>query len=82
MFDLGMGELIIIVIVAILVIGPEQMPKILYKLGKWMRQFSYTRFAIERQFDQFMAKEEIKEHEAETAQATLEKPKEGTDGQS
>lgn len=61
MFDLGMSELIIIVIVAILVIGPEQMPKVLYKIGKWMRQFSYTRFALERQFDNFMTKEEAKQ---------------------
>jgi sec-independent protein translocase protein TatB len=61
MFDLSFSEIILIAIVAIIVIGPAQMPKIMYTLGKWMRQLSYTRFALERQFDNFMTREEAKQ---------------------
>ncbi len=71
MFDLGMSEVIIIAIVAVLVLGPEQMPKVLYKIGKWAKQFSYTRFALERQFENFMTREEAKE-----AKPQIEAPKE------
>lgn len=76
MFDLGMSEVIIIAIVAVLVIGPEQMPKLLYQLGKWMRQLSYTRFALDRQFENFMTREDKKEE----AQKILDTPKPEAEG--
>lgn len=70
MFDLGMSEVIIIAIVAVLVLGPEQMPKVLYTIGKWMRQLSYTRFAVERQFDNFMTREDARLEKKSVASET------------
>ena len=36
MFDIGASELLVIVIVAILVIGPSDMPKALKHAGRWI----------------------------------------------
>jgi len=36
MFDIGIQELIIIFIVALLVIGPKKLPEFSKKLGKWI----------------------------------------------
>lgn len=38
MFGLGGGELILVVLLAIVLIGPKEMPKIAHQLGKWTRQ--------------------------------------------
>ena len=35
MFGLGFGELCVVIIVAIIVIGPKDMPKVLRKAGEW-----------------------------------------------
>ena len=35
MFDIGIQELIIIFVIALLVFGPEKLPEISRKLGKW-----------------------------------------------
>lgn len=63
MFELGFSELVLIALVAILVIGPQQLPGLMYKIGKFMRQLGYTRFALEKQFESFMEKEDSRERE-------------------
>ena len=35
MFGLGLGEIIIIILVALVVIGPKDLPKMLRKVGRW-----------------------------------------------
>jgi Tat protein translocase TatB subunit len=39
MFGLGMGELIVILIVALIVLGPAKLPKLAQDLGKAIREF-------------------------------------------
>jgi sec-independent protein translocase protein TatB len=39
MFGLGMGELLVIFIVALLVLGPAKLPKLAQDLGKAIREF-------------------------------------------
>ena len=38
MFDIGAAELLVIVIVAILVIGPKEMPRAMRTAGRWIGQ--------------------------------------------
>lgn len=35
MFGLGLGEIIIVIVVALVVIGPKDLPKMLRKVGRW-----------------------------------------------
>lgn len=39
MFGLGMGELLVILVVVLLVLGPKRLPEIATQLGKAIRQF-------------------------------------------
>ncbi|MDX1386976.1 MAG: Sec-independent protein translocase protein TatB [bacterium] len=39
MFGLGGGELILVAVLAILLIGPKDLPKVAQSIGKWVRQF-------------------------------------------
>ena len=38
MFDIGWSELVLIFIVALYVIGPKDLPAVLFKIGKWIGQ--------------------------------------------
>jgi sec-independent protein translocase protein TatB len=55
MFDIGIQELVIIMIVALLVVGPKNLPKISRDLGKWYTQlrkgFQNAKAQIESEFD-------------------------------
>ena len=39
MFGLGFGEIILVLVVALLVLGPEKLPKLAKQLGRGMREF-------------------------------------------
>ena len=39
MFGLGFGEIILVLVVALLVLGPEKLPALAKTLGKGMREF-------------------------------------------
>ena len=54
MFDFGLSELLLIAIVAILFIGPKELPVIMAQLGRVFRRLSYIRYALSGQFDEFM----------------------------
>ena len=45
MFGLGMGEIVVILIVALLFIGPEQLPKAAKTIGKGLRELRKQREA-------------------------------------
>ena len=36
MFDIGTSELLVIAVVALLVIGPKDLPRVLHMVGKWV----------------------------------------------
>ena len=36
MFDIGSSELLVIAVVALLVIGPKDLPRVLHMIGKWV----------------------------------------------
>jgi sec-independent protein translocase protein TatB len=61
MFDIGWSEILVIVAVAFLVIGPKDLPEVMHTLGRIARRASYIRYALTQQFDQF-----LKEHDLDT----------------
>lgn len=42
MFGLGTGELLLVAVLALIFIGPEKLPEIATKLGKWTREIRST----------------------------------------
>jgi sec-independent protein translocase protein TatB len=60
MLDFSWSELLVVLIVAVFVIGPKQIPDILYHLGRLTRRIQYMRFALSKQFDDFMDETELK----------------------
>lgn len=61
MLDFGWAELLIIVAVAVFVIGPKDIPNIMYGLGRVMRRIQYIRYAVSQQFDEIMKVGDIEE---------------------
>ena len=54
MLNLGLPELALIAIVAILVIGPKELPVVMAQIGRVVKRLSYMRYALARQMDGFM----------------------------
>ncbi len=54
MFNVGSGELAVIAVVALLVLGPKRLPELARGLGKFMREFrrqtDEVRTVVEREF--------------------------------
>lgn len=61
MLDFSWAELLIIVAVAVFVIGPKDIPKMMYGLGRVLRRVQYVRFAISKQFDDMMQAGDLEE---------------------
>lgn len=61
MLDFSWSELLVVILVAVVVIGPKQIPDILYHLGRFTRRIQYMRFALSKQFDDFMEQTEMKQ---------------------
>ena len=54
MLDFGWAELLVIVAVAVFVIGPKDIPNVMYGFGRLMRRLQYVRYAVSKQFDDIM----------------------------
>jgi len=50
MFGIGTGELLVILVIAVLVVGPERMVQFASQLGKWLAQFRQTTDSVTRDF--------------------------------
>jgi len=61
MLDFGWAELLIIVAVAVFVIGPKDIPKMMYGLGRVLRRVQYVRFAVSKQFEDMMEAGDLEE---------------------
>lgn len=59
MFDVGWPELVVILIVALLVIGPRDLPKALYTMGKWLRAARRVTSDFQRHVDDMMRESEL-----------------------
>ncbi len=72
MLDFSWSELIVVIVVAVLAVGPKQLPEVLHGLGKVFRRLQYMRYAVTRQFDDFMEQADLREIRDQTRIVTPE----------
>ena len=61
MLDFSLIELFMIMVVALFAIGPKEIPQLMHGLGRIVRRLQYMRFAVSRQFDDFMEEHDLNE---------------------
>lgn len=59
MLDFGWTELIVIMALAVLVLGPNEIPVLMRGLGNIMRRISYIKYAFTSQFEEFMREADL-----------------------
>jgi len=60
MFDIGLSEILIIAIVALVVLGPERLPKAARLAGFWVRKARAQWYTVKAELESEMADEELK----------------------
>jgi sec-independent protein translocase protein TatB len=61
MFDIGWGELLLIAVVALIAIGPKELPGALRTLGQWMGKIRRMAGEFQNQFQDAMREAELHE---------------------
>ena len=61
MLAFAWSEFLVVIIVAVIVIGPKQLPEVLYGLGRIARRLQYMKFALSKQFEDFMEQSDLNE---------------------
>jgi sec-independent protein translocase protein TatB len=65
MFDIGFSELVVIAVVALIVIGPERLPKVARTVGHLMGRFQRYVRDVKSDLDREMQLEELRKLQAE-----------------
>ena len=66
MFDIGFTELLLIAVVALIVLGPERLPKAARFAGLWVRRARAQWSSVKAEFERDLANEELKRSLDET----------------
>lgn len=69
MFDIGFGELLIIAIVALVVLGPEKLPKAARFAGLWVRRARAQWASVKSELERDLAAEELRKSMNDTRDA-------------
>src|SRR5205807_2357303 len=59
MFDLGWGKLVVIALIALIVIGPKELPAVLRTVGQWMTKIRRMAAEFQGQFQEAMREAEM-----------------------
>ena len=51
MFDFGFGELVLVFMIGLLVLGPQRLPKVAAEIGKWVGRARRTATQLRRQLE-------------------------------
>lgn len=69
MFGIGTGEILVILVIALLILGPKELPRVARTIGKTMRELQRTkdeiRDSIDREFEDHVEDTKPKEQKVE-----------------
>ena len=66
MFDIGFSELLLIAVVALVVLGPERLPKAARLAGLWLRRARAQWYSVKAELERDLAAEELRRSLHET----------------
>ncbi len=69
MFDFGFGELLLLAIIALVVLGPERLPVAARLLGKWIRAARSQWNSVKAELENEIADEELRRNLREASDA-------------
>lgn len=69
MFDIGFSELLIIAVVALVVLGPERLPKAARFAGLWVRRARAQWYSVKAELENDLAAEELRKSLHDTREA-------------
>ncbi|KGQ19146.1 Twin-arginine translocation protein TatB [Lysobacter dokdonensis DS-58] len=69
MFDIGFSEIFLIAVVALIVLGPEKLPRAARFAGLWVRKARAQWYAVKSEFEQDLAADELKRSLTETRES-------------
>jgi sec-independent protein translocase protein TatB len=69
MFDIGFSEIFLIAVIALIVLGPERLPRAARFAGLWVRKARAQWYAVKSEFENDLAADELKRSLAETRES-------------
>ena len=69
MFDIGFSELLVIAVVALVVLGPERLPKAARFTGLWVRRARAQWYSVKAELEHDLAADELKRSLRDTEDA-------------
>lgn len=72
MFDFSFGEMLVVALVALVVLGPERLPKAARFAGLWVRKARAQWYSMKNELEQELASDELRRSLREGKQALQE----------
>ncbi|HEX5418947.1 MAG TPA: Sec-independent protein translocase protein TatB [Gammaproteobacteria bacterium] len=70
MFGVGSGELLLVFVIGLIVLGPERLPKVAAQVGRWVARARRMANQLRYQLEQEIALEELRAKNAEAAKSS------------
>ena len=74
MIDLSWSHILIVLVVALVVVGPKDLPRLMHMLGRWMAKARAMADQFRRSFDEMSRQAELDELRAEIDSLRRERP--------
>ncbi|MBN9556297.1 MAG: twin-arginine translocase subunit TatB [Alphaproteobacteria bacterium] len=73
-FDLSWSEILVVLIVALVVVGPKDLPRLMHMMGRWMGKARNMANEFRKSFDEMARQAELDELRKEIAALRAERP--------
>ena len=74
MFDIGWSELLVVLVVALVVVGPKDLPRLMRTLGRWVRKARTMADDFRANFDEMARETELDELRSEIEALRNQRP--------